>query len=68
MAKVYELFKKHIDPSISLNKFKKKINSSDNGDVYKYLDKIPEYKNNPIYSRFTPIDILFEYEEKPIQK
>ena len=32
-----------------------------------YLDEIPEYKNNPIYSRFTPIDILFEYEESPIQ-
>ena len=68
MAKIYELFKKYIDPNISLNKFKKKINSSDNGEVYEYLDKIPEYKNNPIYSIFTPIDILFEYEEKPIQK
>ena len=67
MAKVYELFKKYIDPKISMNNFKKKINSSDNGDVYEYLDEIPEYKNNPIYSRFTPIDILFEYEESPIQ-
>lgn len=63
MAKVYELFKQYVEPNISLRKFKKIINSSENHDIYDYLNE-----PNPIYSRFTPIDILFNYEEQDIKQ
>lgn len=63
MAKVFKLYKNYVDPDISLRKFKKIINSSENHDIYDYLNE-----PNPIYSRFTPIDILFEYEDKEIKQ